>query len=514
MNKIRKKEQKYIIIALAFIMAFMMSFSGAFASMNGKTLQKSSHGGTHMFVTGDSRTYQIFAGSPSKPSYSGFGKKGAAAATWAGHYSRQMNGGYLIDSKSNKAFLKKHVVAELKKSGDAKIFVMATVNIANYGSSGYTNNVKGQLNTAKEYYGWTAKHGGKTVHPKVYCTSLVAWPGHSSSGYNKYLKSLCNKTSSVGYVAISCDGGYAPGDGHYNQHGANSIWNKLHATAGHYYGDWSVKTDATFSKNGTLVRKCGPCGKTDSYTVHMIKTVKLSKTSYNYDGSAKTPSVTAKDSKGKTIAKKYYTVSYANNKAIGTATATVKFKGRYSGTKKLTFKIKEVKATSISLNKTSVNLDKGKSVTLSATVSPSNTTYKTVTWSTSNANVAKVSAGKITAIKNGTATVTAKTKYGKIASCKVIVGAEGGTVNPSQAIEPTGVSLSKSKAFMVSGQTLNLIATVLPGNASNKTVTWTSSNSSVASVSAGQIIAKSSGTCIITAKTVNGKTASCTVTIV
>ncbi len=70
------------------------------------------------------------------------------------------------------------------------------------------------------------------------------------------------------------------------------------------------------------------------------ETVKLSKTSYTYDGKAKKPIVVVKDSNGKIISKKYYTVSYSDNKKVGQATVKVTFKGKYKGTVlKETFKI-------------------------------------------------------------------------------------------------------------------------------------------------------------------------------
>jgi hypothetical protein len=68
--------------------------------------------------------------------------------------------------------------------------------------------------------------------------------------------------------------------------------------------------------------------------------VTLSKTSYTYDGKAKKPKVTVKYFDGKDISSKYYKVTYKNNKQIGTATVTVKFKGDYSGTLKTTYKIR------------------------------------------------------------------------------------------------------------------------------------------------------------------------------
>lgn len=81
--------------------------------------------------------------------------------------------------------------------------------------------------------------------------------------------------------------------------------------------------------------------------IYAVKTLILSDSSYIYDGKAKTPSVTVKDSAGKTIDKCHYTVTYKNNKKIGEATVTVKLKNNYSGTLKKAFEILP-KGTSIS----------------------------------------------------------------------------------------------------------------------------------------------------------------------
>ena len=74
-------------------------------------------------------------------------------------------------------------------------------------------------------------------------------------------------------------------------------------------------------------------------------TVKLSKTSFNFDGKAKKPTVKVLDTKGRTLKKSYYTVTYSNNVKVGKATATITFKGKYSGTIKKTFTIKPAKTT-------------------------------------------------------------------------------------------------------------------------------------------------------------------------
>ena len=192
-------------------------------------------------------------------------------------------------------------------------------------------------------------------------------------------------------------------------------------------------------------------------------------------------------------------------KGAGTAIITAKTANGMVATCKVTVKNPTVDPTSIKLSKTSITLEKGKTQTITATVSPSNATNKTVTWTTSNSSVATVSNGKITAKGAGTATITAKTANGKTATCKVTVK------NPT--VDPTSIKLSKTSITLEKGKTQTITATVSPSNATNKTVTWTTSNSSVATVSNGKITAKGAGTATITAKTANGKTATCKVTV-
>ena len=86
-------------------------------------------------------------------------------------------------------------------------------------------------------------------------------------------------------------------------------------------------------------------------------------------------------------------------------------------------------------------------------------------------------------------------------------------VAPNAIVNPTSVSLNKTSLSLNKGDTYTINATVSPSNATNKTVIWTTSNSNVATVSGGKITAKGVGTATITAKTSNGKTASCKVTV-
>lgn len=160
--------------------------------------------------------------------------------------------------------------------------------------------------------------------------------------------------------------------------------------------------------------------------------------------------------------------------------------------------------SSVSLNKTSVTLTEGESEVLNATVKPDNATDKTVTWSSSDASVAKVENGKVTAVKAGTATISAKAGD-KSAICTV-------TVN-KKVVAVTSVTLNKTEVTLTEGESETLTATVKPDDASDKTVTWTSSDTSIATVDGnGKVTAVKAGTATITAKA-GDKSATCTVTV-
>ena len=127
--------------------------------------------------------------------------------------------------------------------------------------------------------------------------------------------------------------------------GTVTVAQKTVAKKAHTYK--TTTTKATLKKNGKQVTKCSVCGDVKSTkTVYYPKTIKLSATSYTYNGKAKKPTVTVKDSKGNTLKKDTdYTVKYASGrKNPGKYTVTVTFKGKYEGTKKLTFTIKPAKA--------------------------------------------------------------------------------------------------------------------------------------------------------------------------
>lgn len=163
-----------------------------------------------------------------------------------------------------------------------------------------------------------------------------------------------------------------------------------------------------------------------------------------------------------------------------------------------------VAVTSISLNKTSLEMVEGGTETLSASVSPDDATDKTVTWTSSNTGVVTVNNGVVSAVSAGESTITAKAGE-KTAACKVTV--------QKKVIAVESIELSKTELTLFEGDSETLIATVKPENATDKSVTWKSSNNSIATVSEnGNVTAVKEGEVSITASA-GEKTASCMVTV-
>jgi len=196
-------------------------------------------------------------------------------------------------------------------------------------------------------------------------------------------------------------------------------------------------------------------------------------------------------------------------KKAGTTTVTVTY-GVEKRTITVTVQAKAVSVESIALNKTSLSLYVNENERLTATVYPTDATNKAVTWTTSDSNVAYVDQnGYVYAKKKGTALIRAiSNENDEIeAFCNV-------TVN-EKTVNVTGVSLDKQNLTLKVDETATLNATVAPSNATNKKVTWKSSNNAVATVNAsGVVTAVGYGTATITVTTADGsKTATCQVTV-
>lgn len=163
--------------------------------------------------------------------------------------------------------------------------------------------------------------------------------------------------------------------------------------------------------------------------------------------------------------------------------------------------------TKVALNKSELSLKVNEMEQLSATVSPDNAENNAITWSSSDEQIATVDAnGKVAAIKSGDAWIKAASWDNPEAkdSCKVAV------------IQPvTGVALSQSSYKMNRiGESVQLEAEVLPADATNKEVKWTSTNESICVVGNGLVIATGYGTAVVLASTVEGGfIASCVVIV-
>ncbi len=168
----------------------------------------------------------------------------------------------------------------------------------------------------------------------------------------------------------------------------------------------------------------------------------------------------------------------------------------------LTVNAATVSVTGVTLEPTSLSLFTGDTAPLTATVQPSDATNQNVTWESSNTEVATVDAnGKVTAVGEGNATITVTTVDGsKTATCIVTV-----------TVPVTGVKLNKETLELFTDGSETLTATVEPGNATNKNVTWSSSDETIATVdNNGTVTAVGAGEATITS-TAGGITATCVV---
>lgn len=190
-----------------------------------------------------------------------------------------------------------------------------------------------------------------------------------------------------------------------------------------HWGKWLYVTKATLTKNGTKKFVCSICGQTaETATTSKISSVKLSGTAYTYNGKVKTPTVTVKDSAGKTIPSKYYTVKYASGrKYVGKYKVTVTFKGLYSGTKTLYFKINpkaagiasltaKSKALSVKINR-QTSQSTGYQIQYSTSKKFSSYKTKTVSYKTSSTTLTKLKARTTYYVRIRTYKIVSGTKY-------------------------------------------------------------------------------------------------------
>lgn len=162
---------------------------------------------------------------------------------------------------------------------------------------------------------------------------------------------------------------------------------------------------------------------------------------------------------------------------------------------------KTIGVSSITLDKSSLSLKIGEEYQLNATINPSNASEKNVSWSSASSSIATVNNGLVKGISAGETEITASCG-GKKAVCKVKI----------MPVEVESISLSKTELELFVGDSETITATINPENATNKQITWTSSDSRIATVSNGKITGVKKGSAVITAKA-GEKTAQCTITV-
>ena len=371
----------------------------------------------------------------------------------------------------------------------------------------------------------TAKTNGKatitatTTNGKTASCSILVQTSPTSVTLNKTSETL----DMSGTTTVQLTATINPGSANINTGKSWSSSNPGVATVNSSTGLVTAKANGT----ATITVRTGN-GKTASCTVTVqtspkgislnrsnasldmngTKTVQLSVSSYNPSSSNVSKTITWSSSNSNVAS--VSTSGVVTAKSNGNATITAKTANGKTATCSI---LVQTSPASVSLNRTSATLDMSGTTTLqlSATLNPSSTVNINTgkTWSSSNSNIASVNtAGLVTAKSNGTATITVRTGNGKTASCSI-------TVQTS----PKGINLNKtSTSINLSSSTKTVQLSVSSYNPSssnvNKTITWSSNNSNIASVNSnGLVTGKSNGTATITARTANGKTASCTVTV-
>ncbi|MBN2436530.1 MAG: Ig domain-containing protein, partial [Spirochaetes bacterium] len=262
-------------------------------------------------------------------------------------------------------------------------------------------------------------------------------------------------------------------------------------------GDGDVITDTVSATGVTLNRETLTMAVSDTYQLTATVTPDNAGNK-TVSWSSNTTSVATVDENGLVTAL-----------AVGSATITVTTEdGDYSDSCVVTVMTDPIPVTGVDLNTETLTIDVGDTYQLTAMVIPDNASNKTVSWSSDTDSVATVDQnGTVTAVAEGTATITVISEEGEHSdSCEV-------TVTPVDVI---GITLDRETLALSINDTFQLAATIVPNNATNKNVTWSTGAASVATVDQnGLVTALAQGTAVITVTTEDGgHTDSCTITVI
>lgn len=216
-----------------------------------------------------------------------------------------------------------------------------------------------------------------------------------------------------------------------------------------------------------------------------------------YTGDPVEPKVLAFFNGAELVENTDYKITYEDNVEIGTGKAVVEGIGNFTGKTTVTFYIQKIDVEDLTLSNYEVELTPGEAVVLDASVVPVNATIKDVKWITSDETVATVDdMGNVKALKNGVAYITAISKDGGYeATCKVNV-----------VTHLADMKITVGSVTMFYKDMYQLKTIMMPYDASDKTIVWSSSNEDVVVVDEnGVITATGRGTATITATTVDGE---------
>lgn len=284
----------------------------------------------------------------------------------------------------------------------------------------------------------------------------------------------------------------------------------------HLYSEWIIDIQPTDTQTGSRHRTCNICGYKVSEIMPIEKHTHVwdePTYTWNYDYStctARRECFVNRHHYEEEVAESTYELMVspsASTDGIGYYIATFENSAFETQYHEIRIPKSGVAVTGVSLYPETIEMSIGDTHILMETVEPSDASNKTVSWSSSNTNVATVSNyGIVTARANGKATITVKTQDGGFtATCTIEV----------KEIAVTGVSLSSNTLTIEVGKTSTLYATIAPSSATNKNVTWSSNDQSVATVNQnGRVTAVKKGNTSITVKTQDGGfTATCAVEV-
>ena len=283
----------------------------------------------------------------------------------------------------------------------------------------------------------------------------------------------------------------------------------------HIWGKWEVIEEVTYEKDGLERRTCSLCDIEETRVIPKLvraSAIELSeseKTVFVGDTFTITATVKPEDAFNRTVTWSSSDPSIATVDENGTVTAIAK--GEAIITAESADRVKaeckvtvEKKVAAIELSESEKTVFVGDTFTITATVKPEDAFNRTVTWSSSDPSIATVDEnGTVTAIAKGEAIITAESADGVKAECKVTVEKK-----------VSAIELSESEKTVFVCDTFTITATVKPEDAFNRTVTWSSSDPSIATVDEnGTVTAIAKGEAIITAESADGVKAECKVTV-